>query len=85
MNEDVDIVKSELVTNNRIDSEEVLKSKPNRYFTVSSSPMPMSEHHATAVKVQKVYNGCRSRRNLVDCAAVIEVLWWKALDSACHS
>ncbi|KAJ8645038.1 hypothetical protein MRB53_006786 [Persea americana] len=32
MNEDVGIVKSELVTINRTDSEEVLKSKPNRCF-----------------------------------------------------
>ncbi|XVF35319.1 hypothetical protein REPUB_Repub18cG0135300 [Reevesia pubescens] len=46
------------------------------------SPRPVSELDAAATSLQKVYKGYRTRRNLADCAVVVEELWWKTLDSA---
>ncbi|XP_028774223.1 IQ domain-containing protein IQM1-like [Neltuma alba] len=49
---------------------------------IFSSPRPISELEAAATKLQKVYKSYRTRRNLADCAVVVEELWWKALDFA---
>lgn len=46
------------------------------------SPKPVTELDDAALKVQKFYKGYRTRRNLADCAVVVEELWWKALDFA---
>ncbi|KAK1413852.1 hypothetical protein QVD17_29588 [Tagetes erecta] len=50
--------------------------------TVFVSPRPVSELNAAATTVQKIYKSYRTRRNLADCAVVVEELWWKALDFA---
>lgn len=39
------------------------------------SPRTPSDLNAAAIKLQKVYKGHRTRRNLADCVVVVEELW----------
>ncbi|CAN8284356.1 unnamed protein product [Cochlearia groenlandica] len=55
-----------------------LPPKPFVFF----SPRPVAELDAAATTLQKVYKSYRTRRNLADCAVVVEELWWKTLDAA---
>ncbi|EMS58817.1 hypothetical protein TRIUR3_29187 [Triticum urartu] len=44
--------------------------------------MVSPQHQAAAIRVQKVYKSFRTRRQLADCAVLVEQRWWKLLDFA---
>ncbi|KAG2565774.1 hypothetical protein PVAP13_7NG140300 [Panicum virgatum] len=46
------------------------------------APAPAPKHEAAALRLQKVYKSFRTRRQLADCAVLVEQSWWKLLDFA---
>jgi hypothetical protein len=40
------------------------------------------KHEGAALRLQKVYKSFRTRRQLADCAVLVEQSWWKLLDFA---
>ncbi|KAI3688083.1 hypothetical protein L1987_81790 [Smallanthus sonchifolius] len=48
----------------------------------SPLPEPLMKRHLAALKLQKTYKSFRTRRQLADCAILVEHRWWKLLDFA---
>lgn len=43
---------------------------------------PLGKRHQAALRLQKTYKSFRTRRQLADCAVLVEQRWWKLLDFA---
>ncbi|WVZ58944.1 hypothetical protein U9M48_009159 [Paspalum notatum var. saurae] len=59
----------------------------SRFGTIGDRPpdypvVDSPRHQAAAVRLQKVYKSFRTRRQLADCAVLVEQRWWKLLDFA---
>lgn len=50
--------------------------------SVATAAAESPKHEAAALKLQKVYKSFRTRRQLADCAVLVEQSWWKLLDFA---
>ncbi|KVI08406.1 hypothetical protein Ccrd_013214 [Cynara cardunculus var. scolymus] len=73
---------------NRVSS--LKRSSNEEYYTPAASPeakrvespKPLMNPDLAAVKLQKTYKSFRTRRQLADCAVLVEQSWWKLLDFA---
>ncbi|KVH90695.1 hypothetical protein Ccrd_007339 [Cynara cardunculus var. scolymus] len=54
----------------------------NIFGPESPLPDPLMNRHLAALKLQKTYKSFRTRRQLADCAILVEHRWWKLLDFA---
>ncbi|KAD7478248.1 hypothetical protein E3N88_01384 [Mikania micrantha] len=59
-----------------------LVSEPKTQGPESPSAKPLMNRDLAAVKLQKTYKSFRTRRQLADCAVLVEQKWWKLLDYA---
>ncbi|KAK1429223.1 hypothetical protein QVD17_11429 [Tagetes erecta] len=66
---------------NALNFEKTL-SEPNFIWPESPLPEPLMKRHLAALKLQKTYKSFRTRRQLADCAILVEHRWWKLLDFA---
>nr|XP_043637234.1 IQ domain-containing protein IQM6-like [Erigeron canadensis] len=56
--------------------------EPNLLMPESPLPEPLTNRNLAALKLQKTYKSFRTRRQLADCAILVEHRWWKLLDFA---
>ncbi|XP_016493592.1 IQ domain-containing protein IQM6-like [Nicotiana tabacum] len=77
--EDKKIIRSDIILN----GEEVSPKLHNIYEKDTRMlPAKCGKHRdQAAVKLQKTYKSFRTRRQLADCAVLVEQRWWKLLDS----
>ncbi|XP_042457257.1 IQ domain-containing protein IQM2-like [Zingiber officinale] len=54
---------------------------PRAHLTNETLQSPELEEEA-AIRLQKVYRSFRTRRQLADCAIIVEQQWWKVIDFA---
>ncbi|KAL6555487.1 IQ domain-containing protein iqm6 [Orobanche gracilis] len=55
---------------------------PDKNNNVPMAPADVMSRHQAALKLQKTYKSFRTRRQLADCAVLVEQRWWKLLDFA---